>query len=58
MDPNIWGDPSVFRPERWLDEAGKELQQFFLVFTTGPRGCIGRNVTYLEQYVMLASFVH
>nr|KAK5437190.1 hypothetical protein LTR18_009052 [Exophiala xenobiotica] len=58
MDPNIWGDPSVFRPERWLDEAGKELQQFFLVFTTGPRGYIGRNVTYLEQYVMLASFVH
>ena len=58
MDPKIWGDPTVFRPERWLGEEGKNLQQFFMVFTTGPRGCIGRNVTYLEQYVMLASFVH
>jgi cytochrome P450 len=58
MDSKIWGDPTVFRPERWLGEEGKLLQPYFLVFTTGPRGCIGRNVTYLEQYVMLASFVH
>ena len=58
MDPVIWGDPQVFRPERWLGEEGKQLQQSFLVFTTGPRGCIGKNVTYMEQYVMLASFVH
>jgi cytochrome P450 len=57
MDPKLWGDPETFRPERWLGEEGKQLQQHFLVFTTGPRGCIGRNVTYLEQYVMLASFV-
>ncbi|KAF2815312.1 putative cytochrome P450 monooxygenase, partial [Mytilinidion resinicola] len=57
MDPSIWGDPETFRPERWLGEEGKLLQRHFLVFTTGPRGCIGRNVTYLEQYVMLASFV-
>lgn len=57
MDPRIWGDPHVFRPERWLGDEGKKLQQSFLVFTTGPRACIGRNVTYLEQYVKLASFV-
>jgi cytochrome P450 len=55
MDPAIWKDPEVFRPERWFGEEGKQLQQFFLVFTTGPRGCIGRNVTYLEQYGMLAT---
>ncbi len=22
-DPNVWGDPYVFRPERFLDEDGK-----------------------------------
>lgn len=57
MDPDIWGDPTVFRPERWLGQEAKEVHPYFLVFTTGPRGCIGKNVTYLEQYVMLASFV-
>jgi cytochrome P450 len=59
MDPEIWGDPDTFRPERWLDESrNKQLASIFLVFTTGPRGCIGKNVTYFEQTVMLASFVH
>jgi cytochrome P450 len=55
MDPLIWGDPEVFRPERWLGEPGKRLQEFYLVFSKGPRGCIGRNVTYIEQSVMLAT---
>jgi benzoate 4-monooxygenase len=27
-------------------------------FSTGGRGCIGRNISYLEQTVVLASLVH
>lgn len=44
-----------FIPERWLGEAGKELQPYFLAFSAGARGCIGRNISYLEQTVVLAS---
>jgi cytochrome P450 len=29
-----------------------------LQFSAGARGCIGRNITYLEQTVVLASLVH
>jgi cytochrome P450 len=42
-------------PERWLGEESKSLQPFFLAFSAGARGCIGRNISYLEQTVVLAS---
>lgn len=57
-DPTIFAEPDVYRPERWLGEDGKKLQPFFIPFSTGARGCIGRNISYLEQTVLIASLVH
>lgn len=57
-NPRIFSNPDVYRPERWLGEPGKELQPFFVAFSAGARGCIGRNISYLEQTVLLASMVH
>lgn len=42
-------------PDRFLGEEGKALQPYFLAFSAGARGCIGRNISYLEQTVVLAS---
>lgn len=42
-------------PERFMGEAGKALQPYFIAFSAGARGCIGRNISYLEQTVVLAS---
>ena len=44
-------------PERWLGEEGKNLQPVFIAFSAGARGCIGRNISYLEQTVVLASML-
>jgi cytochrome P450 len=44
-------------PERWLGEEGKNLQPYFIAFSAGARGCIGRNISYLEQAVVLASML-
>lgn len=57
-DPTIFAEPEKYLPERWLGESGKNLQPFFIPFSTGARGCIGRNISYLEQTVLLASLVH
>ncbi|KAI7652901.1 hypothetical protein KC322_g18699, partial [Hortaea werneckii] len=54
----IYPEPDKYIPERWLGEAGKELGPYFIAFSAGARGCIGRNISYLEQTVTLASVLH
>lgn len=57
-DPQVFPDPESYVPERWLGEKAKDLQPYFISFSAGARGCIGRNISYLEQTVLLASVVH
>lgn len=54
----VFSDPELYKPERWLSVSAKELQPHFLTFSFGSRSCIGRNITYLEQTVVLASIIH
>lgn len=44
-DPKVFPEPDQFKPERWLGEDAKDLQAAFLTFSTGARGCIGRNIS-------------
>ncbi|KAL1839001.1 hypothetical protein VTK73DRAFT_4147 [Phialemonium thermophilum] len=57
-DETVFPDADKFIPERFLGDKGKELQSAFITFSAGARGCIGRNISYLEQAVVLASVVH
>lgn len=57
-DPDIFPEPEEYRPERWMDpEARKRMEPYFIPFSAGGRSCLGRNITYLEQMVVLASMV-
>ncbi|KAF8487761.1 cytochrome P450 [Gautieria morchelliformis] len=55
-DPAIWGDPEVFRPERWL-EGGAELKKYLFTFGMGPRACIGQNLAIMQVKLLLATLV-
>lgn len=57
-DPVIFPEPEKFNPDRWLGEKGKDLGPYFIAFSAGARGCIGRNIAYLEQTALLASVLH
>lgn len=59
-NPDIFPDPEAFRPERWLedDENVKQMRTVFIPFTTGARACIGRNITFIEQQIVVATLVH
>lgn len=50
--------PDEFIPERWIDAAydgdKKDASQ---AFSLGPRGCIGKHLTYLELRLILANLL-
>lgn len=56
-DETLFPEPEQYTPERWLDTNAANLQSCFIAFSAGARGCIGRNLSYLEQYVLIATLV-
>ncbi|KAA1118631.1 hypothetical protein PGTUg99_006590 [Puccinia graminis f. sp. tritici] len=54
-DPDVWGDPFTFRPERWLEPNAKDREKAFMPFSCGPRSCIGRNLAMMELYMITST---
>ncbi|WP_338249262.1 cytochrome P450 [Dictyobacter halimunensis] len=56
--PEIWGDPLVFRPERWDPEHGQQVPSgTYFPFGGGPRTCIGMPLAQLEARLILATIM-
>uniref|UniRef100_A0A8C2V3S6 Cytochrome P450 1A n=1 Tax=Chinchilla lanigera TaxID=34839 RepID=A0A8C2V3S6_CHILA len=56
-DLKLWGDPSVFRPERFLSPDGtvdKALSEKVIIFGLGKRRCIGEIIGRWEVFLFLA----
>lgn len=61
---NVYPEPFKFRPERWIvDETGKEgssaesvrlAEDGFCAFSYGTRGCVGKNLAWLEMRLVIA----
>ncbi|XP_046561767.1 cytochrome P450 1A2-like [Haliotis rubra] len=59
-DPDVWGDPEVFRPERFLDSSGqinKALLEEFLPFATGRRKCLGEFLGRMEIFLFFTGLL-
>ncbi|KAL6711299.1 hypothetical protein ACN47E_005830 [Coniothyrium glycines] len=58
-----FADPDSFRPERFLDtpefkaKYAGDVRKAAQPFSTGPRGCIGRNLTYVELRLILGALL-
>jgi cytochrome P450 len=56
--PDIWGDPQVFRPERWDPVYGQKVPQWaYFPFGGGSRICIGMPLAQLEIRLILATIL-
>ena len=57
-DPRFCEDPLSFRPERFLGEAGGlRPPTGYFPFGAGPRICLGRHFTEVEQTLIVASLI-
>ncbi|KAK3798012.1 hypothetical protein RRG08_034573 [Elysia crispata] len=61
MDEDIWGDPEVFRPERFLNSDGKlsvptEFIPFFLGIRNCPASSIAQNILLTNLIYILYHF--
>lgn len=58
-----FADPDTFIPERFLDTPdskarfSNDIKKAAQPFSTGPRGCIGRNLTYVELRLILGALL-
>ncbi|KAJ3543789.1 hypothetical protein NM208_g3390 [Fusarium decemcellulare] len=56
-------DAHVYRPERWLECEGADpvglskMRQCMFQFGAGSRTCIGKNISIMETYKMIPSFL-
>lgn len=62
---SLFPNATEFIPERWLpeessDEDGayvRNLKEYCMPFSLGPRACIGRNLAYMEVSIVMAALV-
>ncbi|KAE8393149.1 cytochrome P450 [Aspergillus alliaceus] len=56
---DVFPSPTVYTPSRWLVEGQQKskMLSYFHPFSRGTRQCIGRNLSLIEQKIVLAMFV-
>ena len=56
--PDVWGDPQVFRPERWDPHHGQKVPQWaYFPFGAGSRICMGMPLAQLQIRLVLATIL-
>ncbi|KAK3726068.1 hypothetical protein LTR37_000216 [Vermiconidia calcicola] len=59
--PEVFGnDVDTFRPERWLEAKPDQLREMkatMFQFGAGARTCLGKNISLLELYKLVPSFL-
>ena len=55
---DLWSDGEKFKPERFLDEAGKvKRDEKFIPFSVGKRQCLGETLAKSELFLFITSLV-
>ncbi|XP_059487511.1 LOW QUALITY PROTEIN: methyl farnesoate epoxidase-like [Neocloeon triangulifer] len=57
-DPNLWGDPQNFRPERFLSEENKvKRPEYLMPFGIGKRQCLGETLARSNMFMFFTSIM-
>jgi C-22 sterol desaturase len=52
-DPEVYPQPDVFDPERWISGDASEKSKNWLVFGTGPHNCLAQQYVQLTMMAMI-----
>ncbi|KAL9048680.1 MAG: hypothetical protein Q9206_005907 [Seirophora lacunosa] len=55
-NPDVYNDPTAFRPERWFD-ASAEMQRDLIPFSVGLRKCMAKNLATAELFMAVEKVV-
>ena len=57
-DPKYFAEPSVFRPDRFINNAGEFVpDEKVIYFGTGKRRCVGEILGRAEMYIFGAALI-
>lgn len=59
--PDNFKEPDSFIPERWLEDNKEFMEDKKLAsrpFSMGPRGCIGKDLSYMEMRLVIARMIY
>lgn len=56
-DPEVWGDPETYRPERFLNEKGQLAKDVSLPFGAGKRVCVGETFGRQNMWLILTGLL-
>ncbi|KAK8754113.1 hypothetical protein OTU49_011187, partial [Cherax quadricarinatus] len=58
-DKQMWVDPEIFRPERFLSDSGQQLlhTKNMVAFSLGRRNCLGESLARIEAFLFLTGFL-
>ncbi|XP_055350670.1 cytochrome P450 18a1-like [Paramacrobiotus metropolitanus] len=58
-DPQLWDEPEVFSPSRFLDNQGKFVKSPHVIhFSLGKRACPGEGLALMELFLVFANLIH
>jgi cytochrome P450 len=54
---DVFDNPTAYNPDRWITGDKEKMAKAHFPFSTGPRACIGRNIAYFEQQLVISTLV-
>lgn len=57
FDKEVWGDPDVFRPERFIVDGKIHVPPCFLPFGLGKRRCMGETLAKANVFLFITSML-